>query len=340
MQTFKKIASMTIMASSVLLAAHANGANTLENVQKRGKLVCGVSGAGPGFSFINDKGEASGLDVDICRAVAAASLGDANHAEFKPLTAKTRFTALTSGEIDMLSRVTTHTMSRDVLHGDFAGVNYYDGQGFLIRKDLGVKSAKELDGAILCTGIGTTAEQNATDFFKANGLEYEVVVFEQAPEITAAFEAGRCDVLTNDRSGLASMRTRLRNPEEYELLPEVISKEPLGPMVRHGDSQWEDIVRWSFNCMVNAEELGITSSNVDQMLKSENPEILRVLGVTGDFGQSLSLDNAWCSNIISQVGNYSEIFERNVGKETPLKLDRGLNALWKDGGIMYAAPIR
>lgn len=328
-----------LVAGALALSGAAN-AGTLQDVMKAGKLKCGISGTLAGFSFVDDKGKAKGLDVDYCRAVAAAVLGDADAVEYKNLTAKVRFTALTSGEIDVLSRNTTETMSRDTDHGTFVGINYYDGQGFMVKKDLGVSSATELDGAVLCTQTGTTTELNAADYFRSNGMDYKIVAFEAQPETVTALEAGRCDVLTNDRSGLAAQRTRLSKPDDFMVLPDVISKEPLGPLVRHGDHQWEDIARWSLRCMINAEEQGVTSANVEKMKKSKNPAIQRMLGVTGEFGAALGMSNDWCANIISQVGNYGESYEKHVGPNTPLQLQRGLNALWTDGGIMYGAPIR
>ncbi len=326
-----------VVSASFAAATHAA---TLDDVKAKGAVTCGVSQGLPGFSNPDSEGNWSGLDVDTCRAVAAAVFGDASAAEFKPLSAKTRFTALTSGEIDMLPRNTTETLSRDAQHGDFVGINYYDGQGFMVRKDLGVTSAKELAGAAVCTNTGTTTELNVADYFRSNGMDYTVVAFEKADEVVAAYDAGRCDVYTTDQSGIAAQRTKLADPSAHIILPEIISKEPLGPMVRHGDNQWADIVKWSLNCMINAEEAGITSANVDEMKGSDNPDIKRLLGTEGDLGQLLGLPNDYCYNIVKQVGNYGESFERNVGPDTPLGLERGLNALWKDGGIMYAAPAR
>jgi general L-amino acid transport system substrate-binding protein len=320
--------------------AASTQAATLDDVKAKGAVTCGVSQGLPGFSNPDSEGNWSGLDVDTCRAVAAAVFGDATKAEFKPLSAKTRFTALTSGEIDMLPRNTTETLSRDAQHGNFAGINYYDGQGFMVRKDLGVSSAKELGGAAVCTNTGTTTELNVADYFRGNGMEYTVVAFEKADEVVAAYDAGRCDVYTTDQSGIAAQRTKLADPSAHIILPEIISKEPLGPMVRHGDDQWFDIVKWSLNCMINAEEAGINSANVDDMKGSDNPDIKRLLGTEGDLGQLLGISNDYCYNIVKQVGNYGESFARNVGPDTPLGLERGLNALWKDGGIMYAAPAR
>jgi general L-amino acid transport system substrate-binding protein len=334
-----KLAAATSAVVSVSFAASVQAA-TLDDVKGKGAVTCGVSQGLPGFSNPDSEGNWSGLDVDSCRAVAAAVFGDATKADFKPLSAKTRFTALTSGEIDMLPRNTTETLSRDAQHGNFVGINYYDGQGFMVRKDLGVSSTKELGGAAVCTNTGTTTELNVADYFRSQGMEYTVVAFEKADEVVAAYDAGRCDVYTTDQSGIAAQRTKLSDPSAHLILPEIISKEPLGPMVRHGDDQWNDIVKWSLNCMINAEEAGITSANVDEMKGSENPDIQRLLGTTGDLGQLLGLSNDYCYNIVKQVGNYGESFERNVGPNTPLGLERGLNALWKDGGILYAAPAR
>ncbi|MDJ0614303.1 MAG: amino acid ABC transporter substrate-binding protein, partial [Rhizobiaceae bacterium] len=282
-----------------------------------------------------------GIDVDVCRAVAAAVFGDASKVKYTPLSAKERFTALQSGEIDILSRNTTWTATRDTSLGlNFAGVNYYDGQGFMVRKDLNVKSALELSGASVCTNTGTTTELNVADYFRANKLEYEIVAFEKADEVVAAYDAGRCDVYTTDASGLYAQRLKLTNPGDHVVLPEIISKEPLGPVVRQGDDQWFNLVKWTHFAMVNAEELGITSANVDEMKGSDNPAIKRIVGTEGEFGAALGVSNDWAYNIIKQVGNYGETFDRNVGPDTPLAISRGVNALWTDGGLQYAPPIR
>ena len=316
-------------------------AKTMENVKKKGFVQCGVSQGVPGFSNPDDAGDWSGIDVDVCRAVAAAVLNDAKKTKFTPLTAKERFTALQSGEIDLLSRNTTWTLVRDTALGlNFAGVNYYDGQGFMVRKDLGVKSAMELGGASVCVNIGTTTELNMADFFRSNKLQYSPVVFEKSDEVVAAYDAGRCDVYTTDQSGLAANRLKLKEPGAHMILPEVISKEPLGPVVRHGDDQWLDVVRWSLYAMLEAEEYGVNSKNVDQMKDSDNPVIKRLLGIEGDLGQNLGLDAEWAYRIIKQVGNYGESFERHVGPNTPVQLPRGVNALWKDGGLQYPMPVR
>ena len=332
----------TKMIAAIVCAALSAPAlaDTLDDVRAKGFVQCGVSQGLPGFSMFNDAGDWSGLDVDLCRAVAAAVFGDASQFKVTPLSAKERFTALKSGEIDVLTRNTTWTMSRDVSHGEFAGVNYYDGQGMLVPKALGVKSALELNGASVCTNTGTTTELNIADYFRANGMEYELVAFEKSDEVNQAYQAGRCDVYTTDQSGLYAERLKWAKPDDHVVLPEVISKEPLGPMTRHGDNKWNDIVRWTLNAMINAEELGVTSQNAGQMKSANNPAVLRLLGVEGSFGESLGISNDWAYNIITQVGNYGESFERHVGPSTPLKISRGLNALWTDGGLLYAPPIR
>ncbi len=314
-------------------------AGTLDEVKKKGRLTCGVSTGLPGFSNANSKNVWSGLDVDVCRAVAAAVLGDASKVKYTPLTAKERFTALQSGEIDILSRNTTWTHTRDTSLGiNFAGVNYYDGQGFMVSKNLGVKSALELSGAAVCIQAGTTTELNLADYFSQKGMKYKAVVFDTSDQSVKGFESGRCDVLTSDQSQLYALRIKLNKPGDAVVLPEVISKEPLGPVVRQGDDAWFNVVKWSFFAMVNAEEMGVTSGNVDSMKSSTNPGIKRLLG--GDAGGKLGLNSDWAFNIIKQVGNYGEAFERNVGKDSPLKIGRGLNALWSKGGLQYAPPIR
>ena len=327
---------------AVLLGSAANAATTLDAVKAKGFVQCGVSQGLPGFSNADDAGNWTGLDVEMCRAVAAAIFGDASKVKFSPLSAKQRFTALSSGEIDILSRNTTWTMTRDTQLGlNFAGVNYYDGQGMMVPTALGVKSATELDGANICTNTGTTTELNITDYFRSNNMSFNLIAFEKADEVVAAYDAGRCDVYTTDRSGLAAQRGKLTKPDSHVVLPEIISKEPLGPVVRQGDDQWFNIVRWTLNALINAEELGITQANAKSRLAgTENPAIKRLLGSEGKFGEELGLSNDWALNAISAVGNYGESYERNVGPNTPLKLDRGVNALWSDGGILYAAPIR
>jgi general L-amino acid transport system substrate-binding protein len=319
----------------------ARAQQTLDVVKKRGQLVCGVSQGNPGFSNPDAQGNWQGFDVDICRAVAAAIFADAGRVKFVPLSGKDRFTALQSAEVDLLSRTTTWTMSRDTQLGfDFVGVNFYDGQGFMVPKKSGIKSAMELKGATVCTATGTTTELNLADFFRANKMEYKVVAFEKADEVNAAYDSGRCDAYTTDRSSLASQRTKLKTPADHVVLPEVISKEPLGPVVRHGDANWGDIVRWAYYAMVNAEELGVDSKNVEEMKKSSSPEIKRMLGIEGDFGKMLGLGNDWAFNIVKLVGNYEESYERNIGPKTPIGLPRGTNALWTKGGLQYAPPIR
>ena len=334
--------SLIVAGVAALTAASAVQAGTLEDVRAKGFIQCGVSQGLPGFSNPDDEGNWTGIDVDLCRAVAAAVFGDASAVKYTPLSAKQRFTALSSGEIDILSRNTTWTMTRDTQLGlNFAGVNYYDGQGMMVPTALGVNAATELDGANICTNTGTTTELNITDFFRANGMSFNLVAFEKADEVVAAYDAGRCDVYTTDRSGLAAQRTKLTNPDDHKVLPEIISKEPLGPVVRQGDDQWFNVVRWSLNAMINAEEMGISSDNVNKLtFNDKTPAEARFIGTEGKFGQELVLADDWAYQIIQQVGNYSESYERNVGPNTPLKLDRGVNALWSQGGILYAAPIR
>ncbi len=330
------------LGAAVLLAASAAQAATLDIVKKRGEVHCGVTTGFAGFSAPDAKGVWQGLDVDVCRAVAAAVLGDANKFKAVPLNSQQRFTALQSGEIDLLARNTTVTQQRDTALGVIsAGVNFYDGQGFLVPRSLGVKSAKELNGASVCMQTGTSNENNMADWARANQVEYKPVVIEQFNEVVNAFAAGRCDVFTTDASGLASIRiSKLSNPDDYQVLPEIISKEPLGPFVRQGDDQWLNIVKWTLHAMVGAEELGVDSSNVDEQLKSTNPNVQRLLGVTAGAGKNMGVDEKWAYNIIKQVGNYGESFERNVGQDSPLKIQRGLNAQWTKGGLMYALPIR
>ncbi len=326
---------------AVLLVGSIAVAGTLEDVRAKGYIQAGVNGDLFGFGKPDEKGVWKGLDVDTARAVAAAVFGDADKVRYTPLTAKTRFTALQSGEIDVLTRNCTQTLSRDTALGlDFAPVNYYDGQGFLVPKKLGVKSAKQLDGAAVCVLPGTTTEQNVADYFRANKMSMKPVVIENTAELAKAFFAGRCDVLTSDASQLAGTRAVAPNPSGYMILPEIISKEPLAPAVRHGDNQWKDIVTYSVYAMINAEELGITQKNVDAMLRSNNPKVQRFLGVTEGNGKALGLDEKFAYNIIKQVGNYGEVFERNVGVKTPLGIARGLNALWTDGGLMYSPPFK
>ena len=338
----KKHLVLLASAGAISLAGVATAqADTLEDTRERGAVQCGVSDGLPGFSAPDDNGNWQGLDVDVCRAVAAAVLGDADAVNYISLNAVERFTALQSGEIDLLSRNTTWTMSRDTQLGlNFAGVNYYDGQGFMIRTSMDINSALELSGASVCTNTGTTTELNVADYFRANNMEYELVAFEKADEVVAAYDAGRCDVYTTDQSGLYAQRLKLTNPGEHKVLPEIISKEPLGPVVRQGDDQWFNIVKWVHIATVNAEELGVTMDNVDEMKDGDNPAVKRLLGTEGEFGDSIGLGNDWAYNAIKAVGNYGEIFDRNVGPDTPLGIARGVNALWSKGGLMYGPPIR
>ncbi|WP_022722730.1 amino acid ABC transporter substrate-binding protein [Rhodopseudomonas sp. B29] len=335
---------VTLIAAAVAAAALAvqpAAAQTLKTVKDRGQLSCGVSQGLPGFSAPDDKGNWTGLDVDVCRAIAAAVFDDPTKVKFVPLSAKDRFTALQSGEIDVLSRNTTWTLSRDTSLGvNFTGVSYYDGQGFMVKKALKVNSALELNGASVCVQTGTTNEQNLADYFKGNNMKYEVIAFANADEAVKAYESGRCDVFTSDVSQLYAQRLKLAAPTESVVLPEVISKEPLGPLVRHGDDQWFDIVKWTLFAMINAEELGITQKNVDEMAKSDKPELKRVFGTDGNLGEQLGLTKDWVTRIIKATGNYGESFERNVGTGSKLEIARGLNKLWNKGGIMYAPPIR
>jgi general L-amino acid transport system substrate-binding protein len=337
----KCVSLVLTLALGAGLSAEAATAQTLKTVKERGMLSCGVSQGLPGFSNPDDKGNWTGLDVDICRAVAAAIFDDPTKVKFVPLSAKDRFTALQSGEIDVLSRNTTWTLSRDTsLGANFTGVTYYDGQGFLVKKSLKVNSALELNSASVCVQTGTTTEQNLADYFKSNNMKYEVIAFGSNDEAVKAYESGRCDVFTTDVSGLYADRLKLASPADHAVLPEVISKEPLGPMVRHGDDQWFDLVKWTLFAMVDAEELGITQKNVDDMAKSDKPELKRVFGSDGNFGESLGVTKEWVSRIIKAVGNYGESFDRNVGDGSPIKIKRGLNALWNKGGLQYAPPIR
>ena len=323
-------------------AADAHSGGTLGEVQARGTLNCGVSTGLAGFSAPDSNGVWQGFDVDVCRAVAAAVLGDPMAVEFTPTTGQTRFTALASGEIDMLARNTTWTFSRDVdLRFEFAGVNYYDGQGFMVPRDLGVSSALELDGATVCIQTGTTTELNLADYFSSNNMNYEPVPVETNAEAQQQYLAGACDVYTTDASGLAATRATFEDPSAHVVLPDIISKEPLGPLVRHGDSEWGDIVRWTLNAMIAAEELGVTSANVDELAQgTENPEIDRLLGTEGALGEMLGLENDWAQRVISAVGNYGESFARNIGEGSAIGISRGLNAQYTDGGLLYAPPFR
>jgi general L-amino acid transport system substrate-binding protein len=337
----KRVSLVSVLALAAAFWSQAATAQTLKTVTDRGALSCGVSQGLPGFSLPDDKGNWTGLDVDICRAIAAAIFNDSTKVKFVPLSAKDRFTALQSGEIDLLSRNTTWTLSRDTsLGANFTGVVYYDGQGFLVKKSLKVNSALELNSASVCVQTGTTNEQNLADYFKGNNMKYEVIAFGSADETIKAYESGRCDVFTADVSQLYAERLKLANPADHSVLPEVISKEPLGPMVRHGDDQWFDLVKWVLFAMINAEELGVTQKNVDEMAKSDKPELKRVFGTDGNLGEQLGLTKDWVSRIVKAVGNYGESFDRNVGAGSKLGISRGLNQLWTKGGIQYAPPIR
>jgi len=331
----------TLVALVLAVTAQGVSAQTLKAVKDRGMLNCGANGTLAGFGLPDAQGKWAGLDVDFCRAIAAAVLNDANKVKYVPLSAKDRFTALQSGEVDVLARNTTWTSSRDTSLGlNFVGVNYYDGQGFLVRKTLKVNSALELNGASVCVQQGTTTELNLADYFRAHNMQLKSVTFATANEAIKAYDAGRCDSYTTDASGLYAERLRLANPDDHIILPEIISKEPLGPVVRHGDDQWFDIVKWVLFAQINAEELGITQANVDEMVKSTNPDIKRFVGTEGNYGEQLGLTKDWAVHIIKLVGNYGEMFERNVGSGSPLKIDRGLNKLWNKGGVQYAPPIR
>jgi general L-amino acid transport system substrate-binding protein len=340
----KKIAlSVFLGAAALAYTASGASASTLSDVKAKGFVQCGVNSALLGFSQPDASGNYAGFDVDLCKAVAAAVFGDVTKVKYTPLSAKDRFTALQSGEIDLLSRNTTWTINRDTALGlNFRPVTYYDGQGFMVRKELNVKSALELSGAAVCVQSGTTTELNLADYFKTNNLQYNPVVFDKLEEVNAAYDSGRCDVYTTDQSGLYALRLTLKNPDDNVVLPEIISKEPLGPAVRQGDDQWFDIVSWTAYALINAEEFGITQKNVDEMKNSANPDIKRFLGVEqgSTIGTDLGLTNDWAYNIIKGVGNYGEVFDRNIGAGSPLKIQRGLNALWNKGGIQYAPPVR
>ena len=342
MKMMKSTLAIVTAAAALGLSGIAQAGATLDAVKAKGYIQCGISDGLPGFSYADAKGNYLGLDVDVCRAVAAAVFGDASKVRYSPLTAKERFTALQSGEVDILSRNTTWTSSRDAGLGlNFAGVNYYDGQGFLVNKKLGVTSAKELDGATVCIQAGTTTELNLADYFRANGMKYTPITYDTSDESATSLESGRCDVLTSDQSQLYAQRIKLGAPADYIVLPEVISKEPLGPVVRQGDDEWFNIVRWSHFAMLGAEELGVTSANVEELAKTtKNPDIARMLGAEGDFGKDLKLPKDWVVKIVKQVGNYGESFDRNVGAGSDLKIERGLNAQWNKGGLQYSPPIR
>ena len=332
---------ITLLALAIFGFAAPASAQILNNVKQRGSLICGVSQGIPGYSSPDDKGNWTGIDVDFCRALAAAVLNDANKVQFRGLSTKDRFTAVQSGEVDVLSRNSTWTLSRDAALGlSFTGVIYYDGQGFMVHKGLKVNSALELNGASICTQTGTTTELNLADYFRANSMKYEVVAFATIDETVQAYDSGRCDVFTTDASQLYAVRLKLSNPADNVVLPEIISKEPLSPAVRRGDDQWFVIVKWTLFAMLNAEELGVSSKNVDEMLKSDKPDVRRLLGVEGNFGEQLGLTKDWVVRIVKLVGNYGEIFDRNVGAGSKLNIARGLNNLWTKGGIQYAPPVR
>jgi len=330
------------LAASALFTAPAHAGATFDQIKARGVVHCGVSDGTPGFSRVDSQGVWRGLDIDLCRAIAATMFGDADKFKAVSMSAQQRFTMLQSGDIDVLVRSTTLTQSRDTTLGLIGvGVNYYDTQGILVRKSLGVKSAKELNGAAVCVRPGTTTELNLADWFRANGLTFTPVVVENTDETVRTFASGRCDAYTTDKTQLASTRvTMLDKPDDYVILPEDFSKEPLGPMVRQGDEQWFNVVRWTLNAMLEAEEYGITSKNVDAMLKSTNPNVQRILGVTPGMGKNLGVDDKWAYHLIKQVGNYGESFEATMGQNSPMKLPRGINAQWRDGGLMYGWPIR
>ena len=334
------VCALLIFASFGVPASRVEAA-VLDQVKAKGFLQCGVGQGVAGFSAPDDKGNWTGLDVDFCRALAAAIFNDSSKVKFTPLSAKDRFTALQSGEIDVLSRNTTWTLSRDTSLGlNFTAVIYYDGQGFMVRKDKKVNSALELSSATVCTQTGTTTELNVADFFRSRKMKYEIISFATGDETVKAYDSGRCDVFTTDVSQLNAEKLKLAKPADHVILPEIISKEPLGPVVRHGDEQWFDIVKWTLYAMINAEEMGVTSKNVIEMTKSANPEIKRLLGTEGKFGEALGLPNDWAVRIIRHIGNYGEIFDRNVGTGSKLGIDRGLNRLWSKGGLQYAPPIR
>jgi len=328
--------------AAVVCALPALAGQTFDSVKAKGFVQCGVNLGLYGFSVPDDKGNWSGLDVDACRAVAAGLFGDAAKVKYTPLSAQQRLPALQSGEIDMLARNTTWTLSRDTSNGlNFTAVNYYDGQGFMVARKAGVKSAKDLNGATVCVLPGTTTEQNLSDYFRATKMQFKPVVIEKNEELTSAFFSGRCDAISSDASQLAAIRANESpNPDDFVILPELISKEPLAPAVRQGDDQWMDLVRWSLFAMIAAEEKGITSKNVDQMLTSADPDVKRLLGVTPGNGKALGVDEAWVVRIVKQVGNYGESFDRNVGKGSKLKIERGLNALYSNGGLLYAPPFK
>jgi general L-amino acid transport system substrate-binding protein len=332
------VGALALAATTASVLAQAK---TIDTIKQKGMLSCGVSPGVPGFSNPDDKGNWKGFDVDFCRAVSAVLFNDPDKVSYKPLTAKERFTALQSGEVDILSRTTTWTVSRDSAMGlVFGGIMYYDGQGFIVKKALNMKAAKELSGASICVQTGTTTELNLSDFFRTNNIQYKPVVFEKADEAVAAYDSGRCDAYTTDASSLYAQRLKMKNPDDNVVLPDIISKEPLGPVVRQGDFQWFTLVKWVYYALINAEELGVDQKNVAEMTKSTNPEIRRLLGVEGDFGKGLGVDNDWVVRIVGKVGNYGEIYHRHLGDGSPLKIARGVNNLWNKGGLQYAPPVR
>jgi general L-amino acid transport system substrate-binding protein len=336
------VATATIAAIALMgLSSGASAQSTLEGVKARDKVICGANGGRPGFSGLDSKGQWQGIDADVCRAIAAATLGDAAKTQFVKVTSQTRFTALQTSEVDVLTANVTWTLSRDSSLGlDIVAPIFYDGQGLMVRKDLGVTTAKELDGATVCVEPGSTSEKIVADIFRANGISYRPVVIEDRKELNNAFFSGRCDVHVQSTSGLSSGRaTAASNPDDFVILKEVYGKDPMGPVVRQGDAQWRDIVAWTVYAMMAAEEFGVTSQNVDEKKAGDNADIGRLLGTTGELGKTLGLDNDWAYRVIKQVGNYGEVFERTLGKGSPLKLDRGLNAQWKDGGLIYAPPF-
>ncbi len=333
--------NLLALALFMTVGQTAGRAGTLDQVQQRGYLICGSSSGVPGFGLPDDKGNWTGFDVDFCRAVAAAIFNDAAKVKFIPLSGKDRFTALQSGAVDVLARNTTWTISRETGQGFlFIGITYYDGQGFLVRKKLNLSSALEMSGASICVQQGTTTELNLADFFRGNNMTYEPVNFASADEAVKAYDGGRCDAYTTDASGLYVERQKLADPDDSVVLPEIISKEPLGPAVRQGDDQWFNLVKWVNFAMINAEEMGVSSKNVDEKAKSERPDIRRLLGLEGNFGEGLGVSADWASRVIKLIGNYGEVFDRNLGEGSSLKIKRGVNALWTKGGLQYAPPIR
>jgi general L-amino acid transport system substrate-binding protein len=339
--TINSFAILAFVAAFLFATINANANQTRENVIKRGSLNCGVSQGVPGFSNADASGKWTGLDVDFCRALAAAVLGDPNKVKYTPLSAKDRFEVLKAGDIDVLARNTTWTLARDGgLAVDFVGVNFYDGQGFMVRKAANINSAKKLNNVKVCLETGTTTELNLRDYFNANKLKYEQIGFTKSDDAIAAYDAGRCEVYTTDKSGIAANRTKTKNPSDHIILPETISKEPLGPVVRGNDENWANIARWTLNVMIEAEEYNVTKTNIDSLKGSADPVIKRLLGLEGDLGKNLNLDNNWSYNIVKMVGNYGESYEANVGTKTPVNLPRALNASWRKGGILYAPPVR